>query len=456
MTRFAQTTKPLVDELRPAAVQLSPALESLAVLAPQLKSLIVNVGPLTEASKAGRARRSSSFLDDSVPLLTRPTPYLGGVVPVIDYINSYRREIAGVLRQRDRRRAGHGPGAVGNKLLHYVRVSSPVNPETLTDYSHRLSSNRGNPYLVPSGYKQPARRTARLRQLSVHEQPSAGDRPYYSRLAGRRAERRLLHVGPQRPAVQGAAAARRSNHRTTTSIPPTTTNPMSMAGSACSTNQKEESVATTSRNCHGACRARRPRRPRTRPPPASTPTPPSLKFSPNKAGTGKAPWASVHPEVHRQRHQRKPHRAADRHQDQDLRHGLRREGVPDLQPGEDRRRPRATPAARRARWSRRGSITALLGPSTDTELPRGRPCRATRCCDVWNAGQGKVVFFFVDAGPDHLCAVAPSRRAASGRSRARSRPSEDARDGYADPGLRVVPDTGVEGSLTSETLPGRR
>ena len=50
---LASTTKPLVDELRPAAVQLSPALESLAVLAPQLNSLLVNIGPLTHASKAG-------------------------------------------------------------------------------------------------------------------------------------------------------------------------------------------------------------------------------------------------------------------------------------------------------------------------------------------------------------------------------------------------------------------
>ena len=91
--RFAVTTKPLVDELRPAAVQLSPALESLAVLAPELNSLLVNVGPLTSASKAG-VPAIQQFLSDSVPLLTRLTPYLGGVIPVVDYINDYRREIA--------------------------------------------------------------------------------------------------------------------------------------------------------------------------------------------------------------------------------------------------------------------------------------------------------------------------------------------------------------------------
>ena len=40
----------------------------------------------------------------------------------------------------------------GTKLLHYIRVSNPVNPEVLTSYQLRLSSNRGNPYLEPSGY----------------------------------------------------------------------------------------------------------------------------------------------------------------------------------------------------------------------------------------------------------------------------------------------------------------
>jgi phospholipid/cholesterol/gamma-HCH transport system substrate-binding protein len=152
VARFAQTTKPLVDELRPAAVQLSPALESLAILAPQLKSLLVNLGPLTHASKAG-VPALETFLNDSVPLLTRATPYLGGVVPVIDYINTYRREIAGFFGNGTAASQATLPAASGHGLLHYVRISNPINPETLTDYSHRLSSNRGNPYLVPNGYQ---------------------------------------------------------------------------------------------------------------------------------------------------------------------------------------------------------------------------------------------------------------------------------------------------------------
>ncbi|HSC01853.1 MAG TPA: MlaD family protein [Solirubrobacteraceae bacterium] len=149
--RFSVTTKPLVDELRPAAVQLSPALKAVAALAPQLGSLLVNEGPLTQASKAG-IPALEQFLDTSVPFLTRAKPYLGGVVPVIDYINTYRREVAAFFANGTAADGAVGAGIVNpKKLLHYVRVSSPINPETLTDYAHRISTNRGNPYLVPGG-----------------------------------------------------------------------------------------------------------------------------------------------------------------------------------------------------------------------------------------------------------------------------------------------------------------
>jgi len=121
------------------------------VLAPQLKSLLTNLGPLTQASKAG-IPAFERFLDDSVPLLTRAKPYLGGVIPVLDYINTYRREVAAFFANSTASDQATLPAAVGGKLLHYVRISNPVNPETLTDYSHRLSTNRGNPYLVPGGY----------------------------------------------------------------------------------------------------------------------------------------------------------------------------------------------------------------------------------------------------------------------------------------------------------------
>jgi ABC-type transporter Mla subunit MlaD len=151
LTGFAVNAKPLIDELRPAAVQLTPALRSLTVLAPELRDLLVNIAPLTRASKAGFPALAN-FLNDTVPLLVRLKPYLGGVVPVINYINSYRREIAGFFGNGTASTQGVQGSSLGGNL-HYARVSNPVNPEVLTPYQRRLQTNRSNPYLAPGGYQ---------------------------------------------------------------------------------------------------------------------------------------------------------------------------------------------------------------------------------------------------------------------------------------------------------------
>lgn len=152
VTRFARTTKPLIDELRPAAVQLTPTLHSLNVLAPELRDLMTYIAPLTHASKAGFPALER-FLDQSVPFLGRLKPYLGNLVPVIDYINTYRREIAAFFANSTANTQGTLGSAYGGNL-HYVRISNPINPELLTRYQTRPSSNRGNPYLAPGGYNQ--------------------------------------------------------------------------------------------------------------------------------------------------------------------------------------------------------------------------------------------------------------------------------------------------------------
>jgi hypothetical protein len=49
-----------------------------------------------------------------------------------------------------------------------------------------------------------------------------------------------------------------------------------------------------------------------------------------------------------------------------------------------------------------GSITAVLGSPTDpTTAGTAGPCNPL--LHVWNGGQGKLVFFFVDAAPTHAC-----------------------------------------------------
>ena len=152
MSTFATAATPLVDELRPAAAQLTPALEAIEPLAPYLRDLLVNIGPLTRAAATG-VPALERFLNESVPLLARLTPYLGGVVPVINYINAYRRELAAFFANGTAATQATSQSLNNSStFIHYLRLSLPVNPETLTAYAQRPDSNRSNPYLQPGGY----------------------------------------------------------------------------------------------------------------------------------------------------------------------------------------------------------------------------------------------------------------------------------------------------------------
>jgi phospholipid/cholesterol/gamma-HCH transport system substrate-binding protein len=145
VSTFAGSTQGLVNELRPAARQLSPALVSVQALAPKLRTLVQDVGPLTAASRPGLPA-VRQFLTRSVPFLSALTPYLGNVVPVVNYLNAYRRDLAAFFANSAASTQGSSSG------LHYLRVVSPINPELLMPYAARPQTNRSNPYLSPGGY----------------------------------------------------------------------------------------------------------------------------------------------------------------------------------------------------------------------------------------------------------------------------------------------------------------
>ena len=100
-----------------------------------------------------------------------------------------------------------------------------------------------------------------------------------------------------------------------------------------------------------------------------------------------------------------------------------------------------------------GFITAILGPETDQTATAAGQAPCDPLLDVWNGGQGKVVFFFVDQAPNHLCAngavptgfVGPFVGTAKvvGKTLVQDTPI---------PASVSFPLAGVEGSLTGETL----
>jgi phospholipid/cholesterol/gamma-HCH transport system substrate-binding protein len=86
-----------------------------------------------------------------VPFLTRLKPFLGQLVPVIDYISTYKRELSGFFANSTAASEGQLSAAQGGNA-HYLRISNPINPEALTTFPTRPSSNRSNAYIAPGGY----------------------------------------------------------------------------------------------------------------------------------------------------------------------------------------------------------------------------------------------------------------------------------------------------------------
>ena len=153
LTVFSRNADPLINELKPAADQLSPALQQTVTLAPELRTLMINLAPLTAASKNG-VPALTRFFNAITPFLQRAKPYLGGLIPIINYINTYRREVAGFFGNATATTQGQIINATATRTIHFLRLSNPINPEILTEYSGRLVSNRGAPYMAPGGYGQ--------------------------------------------------------------------------------------------------------------------------------------------------------------------------------------------------------------------------------------------------------------------------------------------------------------
>ena len=151
VTRFAADTDPLIDQLRPAARQLSPTLIGLDALAPDLRGLFQDLGPLVRVSRRGLPA-TEQVLDNTRPLLARLDPFLRQFTPIVDYLGLYRREIAGFFANDAAVTQATGAGQGTSQRLHYLRTQNPTNPEIMAGYPNRISTNRSNPYIAPGGY----------------------------------------------------------------------------------------------------------------------------------------------------------------------------------------------------------------------------------------------------------------------------------------------------------------
>ncbi len=159
---FAQNTDPLVQQLRPAARQLSPTLVAAGKAAPDLKAFLNGLRGAINAAPTGFPALRRLLADDLTPLLARLggnvdgfSPYLAHLNPIVKTLKLYKHEITAFLGNSSAATnlgfvAPENPSGNPVKVL---RLISPLTPESVASFtSNRVISNRSNPYFKPQGY----------------------------------------------------------------------------------------------------------------------------------------------------------------------------------------------------------------------------------------------------------------------------------------------------------------
>jgi phospholipid/cholesterol/gamma-HCH transport system substrate-binding protein len=146
LARFAQTTDPLITQLRPAARELSPTLRDLGALAPDLKVLFEELNPLIDASRTGFPA-AERVLRDARPLIAQLVPVMRQLTPIFEFLGLYKRELTAFFANASTATQASDSGGV-----HYLRTTNPLNPENLAVYPRRIASNRTNAYPQPGNF----------------------------------------------------------------------------------------------------------------------------------------------------------------------------------------------------------------------------------------------------------------------------------------------------------------
>jgi virulence factor Mce-like protein len=150
---FADDTDPLIQQLRPAARELSDTLINIAKVSPDLVGFFKGLRRVEKNSRLGLPALQD-FIDNQLPpLLAQVDPFSKQFTPILQAANLYRREIAALLGNVAAASNAPQPSTLG-RSIKVLRTNSTLNPETLAAYPAgvgRLQSNRPNPYTKPGG-----------------------------------------------------------------------------------------------------------------------------------------------------------------------------------------------------------------------------------------------------------------------------------------------------------------
>lgn len=151
LDEFQADTRPLVQALLPVANDISPTLESVRRLSPNLESLFRNLDTLIDASKEGLPALERFLGAEGLrPLLDALDPFLSNLNPALRYLAVYRKTAADFLTGPSAALSGSLEPQPGQPAArHYLKQLAYNGSEALSVYPNRLAQNRGNAYFPP-------------------------------------------------------------------------------------------------------------------------------------------------------------------------------------------------------------------------------------------------------------------------------------------------------------------
>jgi virulence factor Mce-like protein len=149
---FAVDASPLLDQLRPAEIQLAPTLQAAAKFAPTLSDLSVGLGKLAGASRAGLPafERSLALL---TPILGQFDPFARNFNPFLQFLGQYVPELQALFANFTAASEAVNPeGGPNAPHLHMLRTMAVLNPNSLSLYTQAPGSGRANAYQQPGAF----------------------------------------------------------------------------------------------------------------------------------------------------------------------------------------------------------------------------------------------------------------------------------------------------------------
>ena len=150
-TASRPNTDPLVQQLRPAAQELSPTLIAAGKAAPDLKAFFDGLRGAIAAARPGLPALQRLLDNDLPPLLARLDPYLAQFNSIFEGLRLYRREITATFANITAASLSGVPEGSDNQFFRFIRTEAPLGPQAISAFPRRLQIERNNPYFAPGG-----------------------------------------------------------------------------------------------------------------------------------------------------------------------------------------------------------------------------------------------------------------------------------------------------------------